>query len=185
MRDGVVIEALATSEFAPFVAYLNAHLAENGTGERGYFQPVPRDASLLSSGKVEALRSGLCTPVPELGWRRVWVARRDGAWLGHVDLRARPEPFTAHRCLLGMGVDRASRGRGLGTRLLAVATGWAAATGSLDWIDLEVISSNVAAIRLYEKAGFALAGELSDLFRVDGVALGSRTMTKRLPAPTD
>ncbi|MEO8214158.1 MAG: GNAT family N-acetyltransferase, partial [Myxococcales bacterium] len=125
-------------------------------------------------------RSGLVTAVSELGWRRAWVAHERGALVGHIDLKARPEPFTSHRCLLGVGVHREYRGRGLAGRLLAEATAWAAATPGLDWIDLEVISTNAAAIRFYEKSGFARVGEIADFFRIDGVAFASRIMTKRL-----
>ena len=178
--DNIVIEPLAVGEFDRFITYLNEHLAENGSEEVGYFQPMSREAPMLPSAKAEALRSGLNTAVPELGWRRAWVARQRAAFVGHIDLRARPEPFTSHRCLLGMGVHPEYRRSGLAGRLLAVATAWAVETSALDWIDLEVLSTNVPARRFYERAGFELVGEFTDLFRIDGLALGSRTMTKRL-----
>jgi ribosomal protein S18 acetylase RimI-like enzyme len=163
--DSIVIEPLAIGDFERFIAYLNEHLAENGSGEVGYFQPMSREAPTLPLAKTEAFRVGLGTAVPEFGWRRAWVARERGAFVGHVDLRARPEPFTSHRCLLGMGVHHEFRRGGLAGRLLAVATAWAVETSALDWIDLEVLSTNVLAVRLYEKTGFELAGELTDLFR--------------------
>jgi ribosomal protein S18 acetylase RimI-like enzyme len=79
-----------------------------------------------------------------------------------------------------MGVHREFRRGGLAGRLLAVATGWAVETSALDWIDLEVLSTNVPAVRFYEKAGFELVGDFTDLFRIDGLTLGLRTITKRL-----
>jgi RimJ/RimL family protein N-acetyltransferase len=176
----IVIEPLAIGEFDRFITYLNEHLAENGSEEVGYFQPMSRGAPMLPSAKAEAFRSGLGTAVPELGWRRAWVARQRAAFVGHIDLRARPEPFTSHRCLLGTGVHREHRRGGLAGRLLAVATAWAVETAALDWIDLEVLSTNVPAVRFYEKSGFKSVGEFPDLFRIDGLALGLRTMTKRL-----
>jgi RimJ/RimL family protein N-acetyltransferase len=180
MLDNLVIEPLAISEFDRFITYLNEQLAENGSEEVGYFQPMSREAPMLASAKAEAFRSGLVTAVPELGWRRAWVARQRAAFVGHIDLRARPEPFTSHRCLLGMGVHPEFRRIGLAGRLLALATAWAVETSALDWIDLEVLSANVPARRFYEKAGFEVVGEFTDLFRIDGLELGSRTMTKRL-----
>jgi RimJ/RimL family protein N-acetyltransferase len=177
--EGIVIEPLAIGEFDRFTTYLNEHLAENGSEEVGYFKPMPRGA-MLPSAKVEAFRSGLGTAVAEPGWRRAWVARQRTAFVGHIDLRARPEPFTSHRCLLGMGVHREHRRSGLAGRMLEVATGWAAETGALDWIDLEVLSTNVPAVRFYEKSGFKSVGEVLELFRIDGLTLGSLTMTKRL-----
>ena len=178
--DGIVIEPLAIGEFDRFITYLNEHLAENGSEEVGYFQPTSRGAPMLPLAKTEAFRSGLGRAVSELGWRRAWVARQGAAFVGHIDLRARPEPFTSHRCLLGMGVHRECRRRGLAGRLLAVATAWAVETTGLDWIDLEVLSTNVPAVRFYEKSGFESVGEVPDLFRIDGLGLGSRSMTKRL-----
>jgi ribosomal protein S18 acetylase RimI-like enzyme len=79
-----------------------------------------------------------------------------------------------------MGVHPEFRRIGLAGRLLAVATAWAVETSALDWIDLDVLSTNVPARRFYEKAGFEAVGEFTDLFRIDGLELGSRTMTKRL-----
>jgi len=178
--DSIVIEPLAIGEFDRFITYLNEHLAENGSEEVGYFQPMSRGTPTLPSAKTEAFRSGLGTAVSELGWRRAWVARHRAAFVGHIDLRARPEPFTSHRCLLGVGVHREYRRGGLAGRLLAVATSWAVKTAALDWMDLEVLSTNVPAVRFYEKSGFESVGEFPDLFRIDGLALGSRTMTKRL-----
>lgn len=179
--DDLVIEPLSIAGADGFFAYLHDHLRDNGTAETGYFQPMSRDNPVMPAAKLEAFRVGLGVPVPEPGWRRAWVARLPGGEIvGHVDLRARPEPFTSHRCLLGMGVHRDHRRRGLGLRLVEWAASWAREHTALEWLDLEVISTNAAAVALYEKAGFIAAGEICDLFRIDGVALPSKTMVKRL-----
>jgi len=179
-EDRVAVEPLEERHFNRFIDYLRDQASENGSEETGYFQPTSRHESSLPPDKVEAFRVGLRTNVPLPGWRRVWVARRHERFVGHVDLKARSESFTAHRCVLGLGVDREHRRGGLGQRLLAAATAWAIETATLAWMDLEVMSTNVAARRLYEKAGFDLIGEVADLFRVDGVSLAPRIMTKRL-----
>jgi len=184
-EDRVVVEPLDGRDFERFIDYLRGQVGENGFEGTGYFQPTSRDESPLPPTKVEAFKVGLRTEVPQPGWRRIWVARRRDVFVGHVDLRARTESFTAHRCVLGLGVDREHRRGGLAQRLLAVATAWAAETAVFVWMDLEVISTNVAARLLYEKAGFDLVGEVTDLFRVDGVSLGSRIMTKRLRGALD
>ncbi len=75
-----------------------------------------------------------------------------------------------------MGVHRDHRRARIGRRLLDVTLAWAAEATALDWVDLEVISTNASAIRLYEMVGFQLAAEISDMFRIDGQTLGSRTM---------
>ncbi|WP_295993509.1 GNAT family N-acetyltransferase, partial [Rugamonas sp.] len=104
------------------------------------------------------------------------------AILGHVDLRARPENHAAHRTLLGMGVRRDQRRLGLGRTLLATALDWAAAQPGLDWVDLEVLSANAPALRLYGDCGFTRTGEIADLFRVDGERLGSIFMARSAQA---
>lgn len=78
----------------------------------------------------------------------------DGQIIGHIDLRARAEPFAVHRCLLGMCVDRSHRKLGLGKGLIEHALKWASATESLEWIDLQVLSGNQKAVRLCERQGF-------------------------------
>jgi len=175
------IQPLEPDALDAFLAHLREHLAENGADGAPYFQPAPRGASRVLDDLAAAFRTGLAVPVLEAGWRRAWVARDDaGAIVGHIDLRARREPWTGHRCLLGMGVRRAWRGHGLGARLLARAEAWATDTGSLAWIDLEVLEVNEPALRLYRGAGYRQFGETPDLFRVDGASLGAVWMTKQL-----
>jgi ribosomal protein S18 acetylase RimI-like enzyme len=177
------IEPVSPPAFDAFIAYLNAHLAENGTDEVGYFQPLSRATSSFPADREAAFRAGLVVPVGEAGWRRLWVARdADGGIAGHVDLRGLGERHTAHRCLLGMGVHRAHRRRGLGKALVAHARAWAAETPPLEWIDLHVLNTNRAASALYRQAGFAQVGEVAEMFRIDGQDLSSTTMTLRVRA---
>jgi len=58
---------------------------------------------------------------------------------------------------LGMLVDRAWRGRGAGSALLAAAADWARGQG-LHKLCLEVFAHNAAAIAAYRKAGYAQEG---------------------------
>jgi RimJ/RimL family protein N-acetyltransferase len=111
----------------------------------------------------------------------MWLALdARGEIAGHVDLRARPEIAAYHRALLGMGVHRDHRGAGLGRQLVEHALAWASATAPLEWVDLDVLSGNLAARRLYERAGFIVTGEVHDLYRIDGESHGSVTMSRRL-----
>ncbi len=178
--SGAAIEALAVGDFGQFVTYLNDHLADNG-GAAGYFQPLPRGASFMAPERARAFRDGLDIAVGSRGWRRAWVARSaQGRIVGHIDLRSHADGLTAHRCLLGMGVDRGSRRAGLGAALIAHARHWAAEVARLEWIDLQVISENQAALALYRRAGFVTVGEITDMYRIDGNSFSYTTMSLRL-----
>lgn len=173
------IEILRSADFAEFLRYLNDHLSDNGVGDTAYFQPLPRAESFFPAEKAEAFQTGLATPVGAPGWRRAWVARADhGRILGHIDLRAHPERLAAHRCLLGMGVDRAFRRCGLGARLIAHAVQWTADIPGLAWIDLQVLSANQPAVRLYRRCGFTQTGEIPDMFRIDEQSYAYTAMSR-------
>lgn len=177
----MIIRPLLRTELAAFFAYLNDHLADNGKDGAPLFQPMPRSASRLPAEKEASFITGLETALDAPGWRRVWVAVDDTlAIMGHVDLRARPESAAAHRALLGMGVHREARRQGLGQRLIEAAVVWAREEAALDWIDLEVLSVNAPARRLYERSDFHVTGEHADLFRIDGEQLGFIYMTRYL-----
>lgn len=170
------IEALSPADFDEFITYLDDHLRENGSPDVGYFQPLSRSASSFPEERKAAFRTGLEIAVGESGWRRAWVARgAEGQILGHIDLRGHAERYAAHRCLLGMGVHRNLRRQGLGAALIKHAWLWAASSG-LEWVDLQVLSNNQAALALYRQAGFVQVGEVPHMFKIDGLAFSYTTM---------
>jgi len=174
------ITSLLPAEFDVFLEYLNSHLADNGNNGQAYFQPLSRDASRFPTNKAEAFKTGMRVAVGAAGWRRVWVVRDAGGRIvGHIDLRAHGERFATHRCLLGMGVQRGHRQLGLGGRLVAHAEQWAIEAG-FAWIDLQVLSVNAPAIKLYERAVFQKTGEIPDMFRIDGLSFSYTSMSKCL-----
>lgn len=175
------IEPLHSDAFDPFAAYLADHVADNGRDGMPLFQPLARADSRFEGERARAFRQALDVPLFEPGWRRAWVARlADGRIIGHIDLRARAEAHTSHRCILGMGVDAGRRRTGVGAGLLAHAREWATSQTALDWIDLQVLSSNDSAIRLYRRSGFVDIGEIVDLFRIEGRSMGFRSMALKL-----
>jgi RimJ/RimL family protein N-acetyltransferase len=177
----LTIRAAGEPELPAFFAYLDDHLSDNGRGGTALFMPMPRAASRFGAERQDAFRRAVAIAPGQPGWRKLWLAfTGDGRIAGHIDLRARPEPAAAHRALLGMGVDRDHRREGLGQRLIATACLWAVNHTTLDWIDLEVLSTNAPARKLYAAAGFTQAGEIADLFRIDGESLGYTFMQRRL-----
>jgi ribosomal protein S18 acetylase RimI-like enzyme len=63
--------------------------------------------------------------------------------------------------------------------LVATAVAWARNEG-LDWLDLEVLSSNAPARALYLDCGFRQSGNIPDMFRIDGEQLAYTMMSLRL-----
>lgn len=178
------IRPLQSEELTAFFHYLNDHLLDNGRDGAPLFQPMPRASSGFPPEKANGFSTGLQATFGQQGWRRVWVALREGEIMGHIDLRSRPEPAARHRCLLGMGVHREARRSGLGLELVATALAWARERG-LEWVDLEVLAGNTPARSLYRRCGFVQTGEIADMFRIDGERLDYVFMSLQLAAEAD
>lgn len=132
---------LATTEARPEAL---RRFAETGL-DRGH----PPVLALAGSGAADPAE-----PAEVVGWC-------DIAPIGHG--------ARAHVGGLGMGLLEGWRGRGIGTRLLAATLAQAEAAG-FGRIELKVRASNLAAIRLYEAAGFAREGVLRRAWLLDGAA---------------
>jgi ribosomal protein S18 acetylase RimI-like enzyme len=171
MHRSVAVEVVSPDSAAQldeFFVYFREHVAENGAPGIGYFQPMPRGSSDFSAQREERFRNALAIEVTKLGWRRLWLARSsNGSIAGHIDLRGHTEHYASHRCLLGIGVHSANRKSGVGSLLLENATHWAHSVAGLEWIDLQVLSVNEAAKKLYHRFGFVTVGEIPEMFRID------------------
>jgi ribosomal protein S18 acetylase RimI-like enzyme len=175
------IRPAGEADLPSFFAYLDDHLRDNGAHGTPLFQPLSREQSRMPSGLRLAFIRGLTLPVGQPGWRRLWLALGPtGNIAGHIDLRARPEPAARHRAMLGMGVHRLHRRRGLGAQLLAGAVDWARAEPGIDWIDLEVLADNGPAVALYLDADFRMIARIEDMVRVDGSSCDLCYMTLKL-----
>jgi len=175
----LIIEPIDRSGFDAFFAYLNDHLSDNGTAS--YFQPLSRSDAGVPP-KIEAsFRDGIAATMSDPNWRRAWIAgSAQNGIVGHIDLRSRQDRFAFHRCLMGMGVHRDHRKRGIGRALIEHAEQWARANTALEWIDLQVLSENTPAMQLYARMGFELVGEIPDMFRIDGRSFSYTTMARKI-----
>jgi predicted N-acetyltransferase YhbS len=113
------------------------------------------------------------TPADELV---TWVATRDGVVVGHVML-AEPNGVSAVALeqlsgsenlllLRQLFVAHTARGQRLGSRLLDIATAEAASRGRR--AALEVLSLNVDAIAMYERAGWTAVGRTTPHWAPEG-----------------
>ena len=181
----IAIRPATLDDLPALFAYLGEQLAENGRDGAPLFQAMERTDAGVPAAMRERFAGGMATPVGQPGWRHAWIALdAAGSIAGHVDLRARPEPASSHRALLGMGVRHDLRRLGLGTQLVHTALAWARALrgqgAPLDWIDLEVLSQNHQARALYLRTGFHVTGEVPDLYRIGGAQVGAVSMSLHL-----
>lgn len=106
------------------------------------------------------------------------AAELDGRVVGALGLHVETNPRRRHCAGIGMAVHDDFRGRGVGTELLAAALDLADNWLGLRRIALSVYVDNAAAIRLYEKHGFAVEGTLRDYAFRDGGYVDAYTMAR-------
>ncbi|MGW6130530.1 N-acetyltransferase family protein [Cellulomonas sp. NPDC055163] len=88
-----------------------------------------------------------------------WVAtREDGPAVGLACLIEEPGSPSSDRHLVALWVEPGARNSGVGTALLAAAEREAARAGA-ETLSLWVREDNTAALRLFERLGFAATGE--------------------------
>lgn len=172
------INPLSLDQLPVFLEYLQDHISDNGKDGAPRFLPIPRSPKKLPDSLQTSLRTGHATPAGSLGWRRVLVATDEhGRFMGHIDLASLNKENTSHRAMLGMGVHRDHRKKGLGQKLVAAVVDWAKQETKVEHIDLLVLSTNTAAIALYRKMGFEEYGRHMDKFRIEGESLNTIMMT--------
>jgi ribosomal protein S18 acetylase RimI-like enzyme len=111
-----------------------------------------------------------------------FVADNGGRIVGWCDIFPSAREVSQHVGVLGMGVLREWRGRGVGRRLIEAAL--AAAEGRFEQVDLDVYAGNAAAIALYRNVGFVEQGRKRRGRKLDGVYDDIVLMTRFLEDPT-
>ena len=173
------IRRLTHDDLDGFVAHVVRHMKESGTDGGPRFAPFDK-LSKTPSQIRERNAKAWSSDVGAEGWKRVWAAFSDaGEIMGHADLRHRGFDNTEHRCLLGMGVVKPYRRRGLGGALLETVVSWARSEGFV-WLDLFVLADNTPAQALYRRAGFVEVSRYDDFFRIAGEKVGDIGMTLKL-----
>ena len=97
-----------------------------------------------------------------------FVAVNDGRVVGWCDICRMDRPVYRHAGVLGMGILKEFRGRGLGRRLILAALERAREVG-IERVELTVYVSNKRAIRLYTSVGFVREGVKRKGRKLDGV----------------
>ena len=173
------IRQATQKDLTSFFSYLNDHLSDNGVGDTHLFQPMSKTESSVNEAMKARFADGINVELFQLGWRRLWLALDDNKKIvGHIDIRSHAERHTQHRVLLGMGVDRCVRKQGLGKQLINTMLEWVANQPVIEFVDLWVLSNNLAAQKLYLSTGFEKCGEIKDMFRIDGKSLSYTVMSR-------
>jgi putative acetyltransferase len=105
----------------------------------------------------------------------MFVAIVDGTVAGWCDVLPTHGESRAHVGILGIGLVRAARHRGLGAALMRTTIDAAWRKG-LTRIELSVRADNANAKALYERMGFVVEGLSRNAFRVDGAYHDSYVM---------
>jgi len=92
-----------------------------------------------------------------------------GRVVGWCDIVSKTQEGFRHVGVLGMGVLKSYRGKGLGKALMAEALRHAKKVNSLEIVELDVFESNLNAFKLYESFGFLVEGRKIRARKIDGI----------------
>ena len=177
----VSFRQLNADDLDSLVACLAPHMDENGRGNTALLYPQSRSVPWPVTDKAPRFLTSWAKSLHEPGWSRAWGAFGEaGKVVGHADIRARPEPCTNHRALLGLGVDSKFRNQGIAKHLMQIVLDWAKAQESIVWLDLHLLGGNAPARAVYEHLGFHELVSAPDMFRIDGQSVADVAMTKRI-----
>jgi RimJ/RimL family protein N-acetyltransferase len=164
-----------TVELIPaLAAHFGRHRNESGVNDIHFMPFLPDDPQGPRGASVDCA----FLPLDKCGWQR-WFCAQDmstGNIVGHVDLKSDPLQSSMHWCQLGIGIEGAYRGQGLGERLMSRAIDFARHHEQLEWIELRVFANNTPAVSLYQKLGFKTVGVLRDRFRLRGQSIDDIVM---------
>ena len=132
--------------------------AERLAGAEREIAKIPRRlASRPEELKTESFRERIGTLANSASGIYV-VIEEAGKLAGHAVLEPHKLAVTSHVVVLTLAIHEGHQGRGLGKALLRYLVEWARTRPAIDKIELQVRSSNLRAIQLYESEGFVEEG---------------------------
>lgn len=172
------IDIALLEDLDAYIEHIQRHMRDNGR-DGIYFSPFSSTYRRDPAGLKGRLRPKWEKSLQDLGWERAFIIWDGDRIVGHLDLERETIEPAGHRLALSMGLEYGYKGRGLGSRLMEEAIGFAKTLDGIEWIDLGVFSCNQPAQALYKKFGFVETGRVEDNFRVDGRSLSDIQMSLR------
>lgn len=94
------------------------------------------------------------------------IAKKGNKIIGNIDLTGNQKRVLKHTAVIGMGILKEYRNKGLGTALLRKGIEWAKQNPVLEILWLQVYANNVAGVTLYKNAGFGVNGIQKKFFKI-------------------
>jgi RimJ/RimL family protein N-acetyltransferase len=178
----MIVKLATATELQKLWEHENRHEQESGRDGDIIFMPFEKSKETPFADYQKEKTAQWSKPVTEVGWGRAWVALdQNQTVVGALKLYPMGKIETLlHRAILATGIERRTRGQGLGSHLMSAALTWAKQQPTLDWIELYVFGHNEAAQALYRKFGFEVIGTTPDMFRVHGQKIDDTKMVLRL-----
>lgn len=152
------------------------HYLKQTAGETPYLMREPEEISITLEREEDFLRSKL-EDTREL----MLIGTIDGEHVGNCSLMSMGDYRRyAHRCTVAIALYQKYCGLGIGKAMLKEVLRVAKELG-YEQAELEVVSGNESAIRLYESLGFEIYGTLPNSVKYkDGTYAADHFMVKRL-----
>ncbi|MFS0691018.1 GNAT family N-acetyltransferase [Sporosarcina sp. 179-K 8C2 HS] len=107
----------------------------------------------------------------------ILMAEVDGSLVGYLMVIAGAANRNNHSAYIVIGISEKYRGQGIGKSLFASLDNWAK-ENNLHRLELTVMTTNTAAIKLYEQSGFAIEGVKKDSLFVNDQYVDEYYMAK-------
>jgi ribosomal protein S18 acetylase RimI-like enzyme len=107
------------------------------------------------------------------------VAEHGNKLIGNIDLHGNQRKKLFHTGMIGMGIAYEWQNRKIGSFLMQNLMQWAMNKSPLNIIWLEVYSTNMGGIKLYQKFGFEQCGLIKNFFETENPA-DKITMVKHI-----